>query len=281
MTPSYAPDLARCRLLVESLRRFARFDYCHYIIVSRMDRDLFASLAGPRTRVISTDEVFPAHLEPVSAHPGYWRTKLGRSVRGWIVQQLAKIAFADRARESFVLFVDSDIAFIRPFDRSCFVRENKARLPRVPNVYIELFEPWYEHADALLGVSGYVRGTAQPNYVAPLVAWESSIASRMCRRIEAVAGESWFDRLLRLETFSEYTIYGVYVDKCLRESSVYFTDERDLCHCHWECRDMNDDELEGFLDRVQKEHVAVMLTARGEIDPDRYRHVMDRFEVVQ
>ncbi|KAA3626249.1 MAG: hypothetical protein DWQ08_08425 [Proteobacteria bacterium] len=278
VTPSYAPDLARCRLLTESLQRHARFDYRHYIIVAPPDLHLFRPLAADRVEVVPTDALLPGWLAPPAAHPGAWTGKDGRHIPGWIVQQLSKLAFARQAVEDVLVLVDSDICFVRAFDRDVFCREGRVRLFRVPDFHLVEFEPWYEVADYVLGLRGYVKGLPQPNYVGPLAVWVRDHAVALCRHIEDTMGEPWLDCLSRIEQFSEYTIYGVFVDQILNGSNRHIRDMRGLCHSYWPSETPDDRQLHAFLDKIDPRQIALMVTARAGVDPDRYRHVVDSID---
>ena len=60
-----------------------------------------------------------------------WLSLKTQPLRGWHVQQLRRIA--DRRacrREDVLVFCDSDVAFLKPFDCSAFWRDGKVRLFR-------------------------------------------------------------------------------------------------------------------------------------------------------
>jgi hypothetical protein len=54
-------------------------------------------------------------------------------VRGWILQQVIKLAAVAASGDDAVLVVDSDVEFVRPFTAEMFVRDGRVRFFRKPN----------------------------------------------------------------------------------------------------------------------------------------------------
>ena len=57
ITPSYHRDFEACRLLCETLDRYATGFTDHYIVVTSDDLPLFAPLAGPHRHIITEHDV--------------------------------------------------------------------------------------------------------------------------------------------------------------------------------------------------------------------------------
>lgn len=65
ITPSYARDFQRCKLLCWSIKRFISFPVNHYIIVDRKDFDLFQQLADSNTKILVVEDVLPSWIKRV------------------------------------------------------------------------------------------------------------------------------------------------------------------------------------------------------------------------
>jgi len=70
ITPSYAPDFERCKLLVESVYKFVDPPVNHYIIVDREDLNLFKTLANQRVTLLTKEDIFPFWISQVSLWAG-------------------------------------------------------------------------------------------------------------------------------------------------------------------------------------------------------------------
>jgi hypothetical protein len=272
VTCSYAPDYERCRLLVESVQQFSQLPLKHYLIVDKRDAALFSTLASPDTEIVTVESLLPRWICRVPGIKKAWFSFKTLPVRNWIAQQLVKISFAQNASEPIIVFADSDVAFIRPFNLSSFCQQDKIRLFRVPEYYSKGFEPWYQSAYQLLGISGYRYGVSRPNFVGNLITWRRENVQAMCDRIEQNSGKSWQETLAGTLAFSEYVLYGTFVDQVLGESAQHFYDWSPLCHEYWEDKKMSDQQLEAFFDSIQPENIAVMISSKAGIDPHRYAH---------
>ena len=59
ITPSYAPDFERCRLLSETITQFHQSPINHYIIVDQKDYQLFSQLKKANTEIMTVESVLP------------------------------------------------------------------------------------------------------------------------------------------------------------------------------------------------------------------------------
>ena len=107
VTVSYAPDLDRCALLCRSLER-SRPGVEHWIVVDRSDLQRSASLQNSRTTLVTTEDVLPLGASDWTLRG---RTPFeclaaarARPVRGWLVQQLVKLALAKELTADVLLF---------------------------------------------------------------------------------------------------------------------------------------------------------------------------------
>ena len=128
VTPSFRNDLDRCRLLCRTIDTYVAGDYMHYVIVDRRDMAMFESLAGPKRRVLSVESVLPPWIVRLPIARRWWLSLRTLPIRNWILQQIVKLSMGHVASEDVLLFVDSDVAFIRPFDPKTLVRDGKVRI---------------------------------------------------------------------------------------------------------------------------------------------------------
>ena len=76
-------------------------------------------------------------------------------MRGWILQQVVKLAAIAASEDDVVLLVDSDIEFIRPFTAEMFVRNGMVRFFSKPDQIdkrLSRHMTWHRVARALLGL---------------------------------------------------------------------------------------------------------------------------------
>src|SRR6185369_14846450 len=178
VTASYAPDFERCRLLCETVDRFVSGMSRHYILVEDRDIRLFRALEGPRRTVVSERDLLPGWLRPYGDPLSLLRRRIWLSLRthplrGWHVQQLRRIAIAAHVGEPVLVYCDSDVAFLKPFDCGAFSRDGKIRLFRrdgaiAPDAETQQ-KTWSINAGSALGIAA--PGWSPHDYIATLIAW--------------------------------------------------------------------------------------------------------------
>lgn len=244
-TPSYAGDFERCRLLCASIDRYVTGHSAHYLLVEDRDRGLFAALEGPRRHVVSESELFPEWLrawpDPLSfgrrrVWTGFGALRRGLPpLRGWHAQQLRKFAFPLQNRDDAVLFADSDMIFLRPFDAGSLARDGKLRLYRKPDgIRREMARhaEWCAVAARLLDLPAPAFPSA--DYINNMVSWRRDALAGMMERIEAATGRPWLEAIAANRQFSEYMLYGYYVERVLGLTEAgHWADPTELCKVYW------------------------------------------------
>src|SRR5712671_3192335 len=141
ITKSFAPDFELCVALNRSVLDNSPDAVQHHIIVPRSDLKLFGRLAGPRTHIRCEADLLPRTFVRIPFSNivripfSNIMVNLARPfppVRGWILQQVIKLAAVAASEDDAVLVVDSDVEFIRPFTAEMFVRDGKVRFYRKP-----------------------------------------------------------------------------------------------------------------------------------------------------
>ena len=265
ITPSYAPDFELCADLHRSVLEYLPSSVHHHIIVSRSDLKLFGQLAGPRTHIRCETDVLPRWFVPVPfTNITVNLTRPFPPVRGWILQQMRKLAAVAASEDDVVLLADSDVKFLRAFNADTFIRNGVVRFYRKPDQIDERLPRhmiWHRVARALLGLS-----PAEPpytDYINSPLACDPSIVRRMLARVAATTGRPWTTAIARQLHFSEWTLYGVFVDDVIGAPANSFASDDPLCLGYWGDSPLNQDSAVDFLRGVRPTDVAVMITAKS------------------
>lgn len=267
-TASYAGDFARCALLCASIDRFVTGWNAHYIMVDDIDLELFRPLATDRRRIITESMLFPSWLKsrPDPATLGRRRVWTGigalrRGVpplRGWHAQQLRKLCLPAEAVEDIYLYADSDVIFLRPFDMAGLVTGQGVRLYRNPaGITAAMGEHagWCQEAARVLGLPA----PQMPcdDYINNLVTWTKANVLGLHRHIGQVTGRDWISAITAKRGFSEYSIYGFYVDQVLGTASGHAPTPRPLARTYWDRDAIPQGGLAGFEHALAPDQVAV------------------------
>jgi hypothetical protein len=189
-------------------------------------------------------------------------------VRGWIQQQLIKLAAVAESEEDAVLIADSDVEFVRPFTPEMFIRDGKVRFFRNPDTIdagLPRHMTWHRVARALLGLPP--AEPPYPDYISSLVAWAPATVRRMLARVAAVTARPWTTAIAGQIDFSECVLYGVFVDGVSDGRSNSFASEDPLCLLHWEQAPVSLDSVADFVRGVRPTDVAAMISSKSGTPP--------------
>jgi len=280
VTPSYVEDFERCRLLCETLDRHVTGFAHHYILVEHRDMALFRQLQGSRRTVIDERDLLPDWLRPFSDPLSLFRRRVWLSwktkpLRGWHVQQLRRIIVAAHVPQEVLVFCDSDVVFVKPFDCGAFYRDDRVRLFRRDDTmkgevrYDHRL--WSRNAGLALGIAS--PAVSPHDYISTLIAWRRETVLSMCRRIEERHGRDWVEVLGSSRKFSECMLYGRYVDEVL-EGQGHFHGSEEFCHVHWFGKSLADEEFQAFFAAMAPEQVALGVQSFLGVEPDRIRRLI-------
>jgi Family of unknown function (DUF6492) len=265
ITPSFGPDFELCAALHASVVAHSQESVRHHIIVPRRDMALFRQLEGPRAQIHEESEFLPRSVHPL---PGLnFSVNLSRPLpplRGWILQQIIKLAAAARSPAEVVLLVDSDIEFVRSFNADTFRRDGVVRFYRKPDEVDDRLPRhviWHQRSRSLLGLP--FGPPPYPDYVSSLMAWDPVIVRRLLQRVESVTRQRWASAIGRQMHFSEWTLYGVFVDEVLGARHRSFTSENALCHTYWDEVPLSEETMQQFLAATEPDDIAVMISAKS------------------
>jgi Family of unknown function (DUF6492) len=279
VTKTFTPDLERCLLLCRSIELLAPGTR-HWIIVDSRDRAAFAGLENARTKVVTTEELLPRRvrrLEVFGVDKNIWLGMRTVPMRGWLVQQLAKLAITSVAQEDVLIHADSDVALIRPFREEALTDENGSlRLFRIPAAIDEGLPGhvrWHRTAERLLDIRP--RPLPLPDYIGGLIPWRREVAVALLERIEARSGRDWMRTLASARHISEYILYGRFVEDALAQSNGPPGSSLSLCRCYWGSEALTNRELERFIGEASPQEVAVMISAKAGMKPAGYVEVLE------
>lgn len=288
ITPSYAPDFQRCKLLCWSIKKFVTFPVKHYIVVDRRDLKLFRELEDADTIVLTKEDIFPRWIVRIPM-PSFFKKNLWFNfrgyktgnwlLRGWLVQQIIKLAAAQYAQEDVLVFVDSDVAFIDPFDGSTLWDGEKVRLFRVEHLKDmddKVGRRWRQTAKHLLALPE--KDSYYDFYVSQIVTWKRDNLVQMYRHIEKNFQRNWLEVITEAKDLSEYMLYGLFVNYALGEKSGHFDNHLEkICWCYWHEVPLPPAELKAFFQEAKSTgHPAVMVSAKSktEISIDQFQGLL-------
>lgn len=271
VTASYAPDFERCRLLCETVDARVSGMAKHYLLVAGHDVRRFRELESANRVVIDERELLPSSMFALRDLTSGFRRYvwLGRRIpplRGWHVQQLRRMALARHVGEQTLVYVDSDVAFVRPFDLTEFWQGDRLRLFRRDHALDTMGEgehrEWSKNAARALGLPA---ATSPHDYIATLIAWRRDFTAAMLDHIEQASGRSWVEAIASRRRFSECMLYGRYVDD-VRVGEGHVHDATERCRIYWKGPELSEKELADFVSGLAPGQVAVGLQSFIGID---------------
>jgi hypothetical protein len=265
ITPSYAPDFELCAELHRSVQTFCPPTVEQHIIVPKRDLALFAGLAGERTHIHDVAEFLPRSFMALPGVNGWVNTRRPYPpLRGWITQQIVKLAAAAGLDAEVALLVDSDIEFIRPFGPELFLRDSVARFYRKPGAIDEHLPRhviWHQVARRLLGLPA--AEAPFTDYICWPAPWDPAVVRQLLARVEQVTGRPWATAVGAQLHFSEEILYGVFVDEVLGAPATGYATSEMLCPEYSDEVPLDEAGLAAFLGKVTPEDIAVMVSAKS------------------
>ena len=218
VTTSYKNDLEWCRILCESIDRFVPAGIMHYLFVEERDIGLFRSLENDRRRIISQNEIIPGWMLRIPFRIGGHNFRISPvtlPVRGWIAQQVVKLGIFEVLDEDVFLCLDSEAFFFRPFDPSALFRGEEVMMVRHeehwdwPNAKV-----YYSAAHNLLGIEP--DGNPMKRYMSVQFVFRKEVLIELAEKLKAKSMfRSWKIPLFNTPRFSEYTLYGIFVERVM------------------------------------------------------------------
>ena len=241
ITPSYVNDADCLVLLAESRRLFAP-DLSHSVIVPPQDVSIFERKCNGRAHVRSLTDVLPRGLigthvlrDAVPARFPRLRSIQAINsrfplvpVRGWILQQVTKIAAVAASTSDLVLVLDSDTVMISTLP-DIEELDRVYRLPGGINNAMDRHRKWQKVSAEILGLP---QVASDDDFISPVLFWRPDDVRGMISRIESHHSRPWWDVVCRHVHFSEATLFGRYAVSDLFEREVSWTAD-DRCATYW------------------------------------------------
>lgn len=264
VTPSFRGDLQRCRLLIESVDRWVAADVPHYVVVDRRDVELFKPLLTARSKLVVVEEILPWWIMRIPGVRRFWLSLRSAPLRNWMLQQIVKLSMANVVSEDVLLFVDSDVFFVAPFDPSLQIVEGRVPLfmETGQKDLLSFNDRWHGVAARLLGLP--VKTGYDTNFIGNVIVWRRDVALRMLARIADTAGRHWLLAVARQLVLSEYIVYGLYASEVegLAAAGHVATAEAQT-YCYWETTPLSPAELETLRSALEPRHHSVMISAKS------------------
>jgi len=202
--PLTLADAERARILFASLDRFLEALGTCLVVVPDAQLDELRR-AVPRGRYVLVPET--ALVPELPRHQALGRLKararVGAPAHGWHVQQLVKLAAADVVGSDFFLTLDADVVCVRPTTIDDLVAGGRGVAQITPPHHPE----WNDAAEAILGLPRSER----QHGVTPAVLSREGVRALQAH-LERRAGEPWRRHLLRRLPWTEYSLYGTFLE---------------------------------------------------------------------
>jgi hypothetical protein len=222
--PLTASDSARAQILFGSLERYCEPLATCFVVAPDTDLATVKRALPEWCEPVAESEIVP-ELRWFRATAGL-RSRLhlaGPSFHGWFVQQLLKLAIAERIGTTFYLTLDADVICVRPTAYDDLVRDGRA--------LVQLSEPnhpeWNDDAERVLELarSGRQYGVTPALFGRDAVAalarhLERRVDPRLRRAARHVSHRaarrvlgSWRSFLLRNVPWTEYALYHTFLER--------------------------------------------------------------------
>jgi hypothetical protein len=121
ITPCFRGDAELFEYLHRSVLEFTSADTVHHVLVPLRDVGMFRQYEGPRCRVWIRSEILPPRYLRIPFSDVYVNVfNPYPPLRGWVMQQTAKIAATAASEADAVVIIDSDAVLVRPINADRF-----------------------------------------------------------------------------------------------------------------------------------------------------------------
>lgn len=233
ITQSYKNDFKECKLLCESIDRFAP-DMDHFIFVNDEDIRMFMELNYKRHVVFKKSTILPWFLirVPFKIMGHHFHiSPITIPVREWIIQQICKLGVFEVIGNEYdaVFNIDSETVFMKALDISQWMKDGKYLMYRVLNVNEPSHDEYCKAAEKLLHLQGDWKEISKYNYMNTPVCFVRENLEALLAEIKKNSGwKNWKIALCNTYRFSEYYTYGIYTDKVLHMKNHFIIDKHVL-----------------------------------------------------
>jgi hypothetical protein len=266
ITPTFRGDAEIFADLHRSVLAFTPPDTVHHVLVPAGDRHLFARYQGPRCQIRAKSDFLPRRYLRVDRGSTYVNIRRPwPPIRGWITQQITKIAATAESDAQVVLVADSDVVLVRPVRADQFFVAGRMCLHREENAVtadMKRHVIWHQVARDLLGLPP-APPPPLPDYVAAFNVWDPQVARALQQRIAQTTGRDWVSAFTGQLHISEFILYGVFIDELLNASAPPPPMPTTICHNNWQRTPLDYPAAIAFADRLGPDAVAMMISAKS------------------
>jgi hypothetical protein len=265
LTPSHAKDIERLELLCDSIDRHVKGYERHYVVVNDSDIPAFAKFASEKRVILPASQFLPKWLRLLPSFLSrngrrVWWSFRSPPVHGWHIQQILKIAAVSQLPEQRFCIIDSDNVFFRSFDAAAYAGGEKTP------IYVDrgailasapLHAAWTRNCDRLLKKPE----TSFPadDYVGNVITWDKSAVRDMILAIEKASGSAWQAALCRTRSFSEYLLYGHFVQNSPLHLAAHHIVGESPAHAYWDEAPLGAKEVAAMVTQAPKSKVALCI----------------------
>jgi len=118
---------------------------------------------------------------------------------------------------------------------------------------------WLETSHQLLGLP--TPAFPAPDFIGHIIFWDQRTTRDLVSRIETVTGLDWIDALCKTREFSEYLLYGYFVQNDPASAAVHAVVPTTPCVSYWERPTLSKGELNELLRSADKHDVAFSIAS--------------------
>jgi Family of unknown function (DUF6492) len=276
LTPSFRGDVDLFADLHDSVLANTAPSVVHHVVVPPSDINLFRQYEGTRCRLWTHRDLLPRYCLSVPYASGLTLSarRPWPPIRGWVVQQIMKIAGTAAMDARAVLVVDSDAVLLREPTLDRFIHNGSLRHFRQDGAVtagMHRHLVWHNVARKLLGLSGTVSPPAA-DYISPIAVWDPAVTRSLTEHIADATGRSWIDAVAGQLHVSEFVIYGVFVDDVLGGTPL----QEPLCHNYYHRFPLGFDDARAFADQMPPNALGAMISSHSRTPRDVRREAFRR-----
>jgi hypothetical protein len=264
LTPSYRGDAGLFADLHESVLANTAPSVIHHVVVPPSDASLFRLYEGTRCRVWTHRDLLPRRCVSVPRASGL-TINLRRPwlpVRGWVVQQIMKIAATAAIDARAVLIMDSDSVLLRTLTVDRLMHDGRPwhfRRDDAVTSGMARHLLWHEVARSMLAIAGAVSAPA-PDYISPIAVWEPAVVRALTEHIADSTRRSWLDAVASELHVSEFMLYGTFVDHVLAGTPVF---AGPLCHNYYGRVPLSHGDARAFAHAMPAQALGAMISSHS------------------
>lgn len=263
-------------MLTDSISACVCGSFDHYVVVHKQDLELFRAFRRGRTHLLSDEEILHGSLEFTVSdeHLGRYRYR-NKPLSGWSVQQLTKLAAPEISDAVIFVLLDSDFFFLKPLDPHELFTEERLPLFCLDDggAMYARYPSWYDNASRL---TAYPKNrSVRFNYVTKPIYWLRSCVVQLRERIERAAQRPWQDALLDSQEFSEYTLYGMYVENTPEEKNRHRLTPNWRTRIKYSFVPQSTDTVVQYLSRLEQDVYGIAVHRSCGIPVNEYRPVVE------